>query len=322
MSALAELSVPSPAHSAWQLFRLLATGQKTPGLAWQNPAYRRKFMLRSLVTPFATRRWLAVLAQQPMLDALLHAQPGLPCRLHRPWLSVNVSRQQALAALEYHYQHIARLLPSALMHGHLTRPGVTLALLTGKNDAQYRLDLAAVADLDKEGETTVIFRDAAGVVLAEMTFTLCEVGGKSTLFIGGLQGAKAWVEHDKIQLATKACHGLFPKRLLLEAVCLLARHFAVSQILAVSNDTHIYRSWRYAKKKKDKLHADYDSFWASLGGEKDAQGLYHMPLHIARKSLEEIASKKRAEYRRRYELLDSMTAQIAAWFNESQVAGR
>lgn len=322
MSALAELSVPSPAHSAWQLFRLLATGQKTPGLAWQNPAYRRKFMLRSLVTPFATRRWLAVLAQQPMLDALLHAQPGLPCRLHRPWLSVNVSRQQALAALEYHYQHIARLLPSALMHGHLTRPGVTLALLTGKNDAQYRLDLTAVADLDKEGETTVIFRDVAGVVLAEMTFTLCEVGGKSTLFIGGLQGAKAWVEHDKIQLATKACHGLFPKRLLLEAVCLLARHFAVSQILAVSNDTHIYRSWRYAKKKKDKLHADYDSFWASLGGEKDAQGLYHMPLHIARKSLEEIASKKRAEYRRRYELLDSMTAQIAAWFNESQVAGR
>ncbi|WP_171998600.1 VirK/YbjX family protein [Cronobacter sp. JZ38] len=322
MSALAELSVPSPAHSAWQLFRLLATGQKTPGLAWQNPAYRRKFMLRSLVTPFATRRWLAVLAQQPMLDALLHAQPGLPCRLHRPWLSVNVSRQQALAALEYHYQHIACLLPSALMHGHLTRPGVTLALLTGKNDAQYRLDLAAVADLDKEGETTVIFRDAAGVVLAEMTFTLCEVDGKSTLFIGGLQGAKAWVEHDKIQLATKACHGLFPKRLLLEAVCLLARHFAVSQILAVSNDTHIYRSWRYAKKKKDKLHADYDSFWASLGGEKDAQGLYHMPLHIARKSLEEIASKKRAEYRRRYELLNSMTAQIAAWFNESQVAGR
>ncbi|MBM6691467.1 DUF535 family protein, partial [Fusobacterium mortiferum] len=77
-------------------------------------------------------------------------------------------------------------------------------------------------------------------------------------FIGGLQGAKAWVEHDQIQLATKACHGLFPKRLLLEAVCLLAQHFGVSQILAVSNETHIYRSWRYAKKKKDKLHADYD----------------------------------------------------------------
>lgn len=272
MSALAEISIQPPAHSAWQLFRLLATGQKTPGLAWENPAYRRKFMLRSLATPFATRRWLSVLARQPMLDALLHAQPGLPCRLHRPWLSVNVSRKAALAALEYHYQHIERLLPDTLMQGHLTRQGSTLATLSGKNDAQYRLDLAAIADLDKEGETTVIFRDANGVVLAEMTFTLCEVDGQSALFIGGLQGAKAWVEHDQIQLATKACHGLFPKRLLLEAVCLLAQHFGVSQILAVSNETHIYRSWRYAKKKKDKLHADYDSFWESLGGEKDARG--------------------------------------------------
>ncbi|EKM6429249.1 VirK/YbjX family protein [Cronobacter sakazakii] len=316
MSALAEISIQPPAHSAWQLFRLLATGQKTPGLAWENPAYRRKFMLRSLATPFATRRWLSVLARQPMLDALLHAQPGLPCRLHRPWLSVNVSRKAALAALEYHYQHIERLLPDTLMQGHLTRQGSTLATLSGKNDAQYRLDLAAIADLDKEGETTVIFRDANSIVLAEMTFTLCEVDGQSALFIGGLQGAKAWVEHDQIQLATKACHGLFPKRLLLEAVCLLAQHFGVSQIIAVSNETHIYRSWRYAKKKKDKLHADYDSFWESLGGEKDARGFYHMPLQITRKSLEEIASKKRAEYRRRYELLESMTAQIAARFNE------
>ncbi|ALB62244.1 Virulence factor VirK [Cronobacter condimenti 1330] len=314
MSALAELSVSPPAYSAWQLFRLLATGQKTPGLAWQNPAYRRKFLLRSLATPFATRRWLAALARQPMLDTLLHAQPGLPCRLHRPWLSVNVTREQALNALEYHYQHIAHLLPPTLMQGHLTRQGVTLATLTGKNEAYYRLDLAAVADLDKEGETTVIFRDVEGMVLAEMTFTLCEVDGKSTLFIGGLQGAKAWVEHDQIQIATKACHGLFPKRLLLEAVCLLGQHFAAAQILAVSNETHIYRSWRYAKKKKDKLHADYDSFWESLGGYKDTQGFYHMPQQVARKSLEEIASKKRAEYRRRYELLDSMTAQIAAHF--------
>ncbi|MBE8219497.1 DUF535 family protein, partial [Leptospira borgpetersenii serovar Ballum] len=111
---------------------------------------------------------------------------------------------------EYHYQHIERLLPDTLMQGHLTRQGSTLATLSGKNDAQYRLDLAAIADLDKEGETTVIFRDANGVVLAEMTFTLCEVDGQSALFIGGLQGAKAWVEHDQIQLATKACHGLFP----------------------------------------------------------------------------------------------------------------
>jgi uncharacterized protein VirK/YbjX len=32
---------------------------------------------------------------------------------------------------------------------------------------------------------------------------------------------------------------------------------------------------------------------------------------MERKSLEEIASKKRAEYRRRFQLLDELTAQVA-----------
>ncbi|WP_115509764.1 DUF535 family protein, partial [Enterobacter hormaechei] len=35
------------------------------------------------------------------------------------------------------------------------------------------------------------------------------------------------------------------------------------------------------------------------------------PPVMPRKSMEEIASKKRAEYRRRYELLDSLHAQTA-----------
>jgi uncharacterized protein VirK/YbjX len=84
-----------------------------------------------------------------------------------------------------------------------------------------------------------------------MTFTLCQFEGKSTLFIGGLQGAKAHVPHELIQGATKACHGLFPKRLLVEAAMTLGAAFPVEQIVAVSNATHIYRSWRYRKKKRE-----------------------------------------------------------------------
>ncbi|MCV5824392.1 DUF535 family protein, partial [Escherichia coli] len=41
---------------------------------------------------------------------------------------------------------------------------------------------------------------------------------------------------------------------------------------------------------------------------------YTLPLAIARKSEAEIASKKRAEYRRRYALLDSVVEQVPATF--------
>ena len=78
----------------------------------------------------------------------------------------------------------------------------------------------------------------------------------------------------------------------------------------MSNATHIYRSWRYRKKKEGKLLADYDSFWLSLGGQKQDNGHFMLPLAMPRKPMEEIASKKRAEYRRRYALLDSLTQHV------------
>ena len=96
-------TLPQP-KSGWQLFKSLTSGSLTPGLAWQNPAYRRKFMLRSLATPFTTARLLGNLAKQPRLMQILRVQPGLPCRLHRPWLTVNMGRQNTLDALNDHYQ--------------------------------------------------------------------------------------------------------------------------------------------------------------------------------------------------------------------------
>ncbi|HHA1271738.1 TPA: VirK/YbjX family protein [Enterobacter mori] len=302
-------NLPQPT-SGWALFKSLATGAITPGLAWQNPSYRRKFMLRSLASPFSTARLLASLAKQPRLMQILQVQPGLPCRLHRPWLTVSMNRRNALKALNGHYQTMSQHLPATLLKGYLSSQGMTLLTLTGKDEQQFTIRLCADAFMDKEGEATLTFCNHQNTVLAEMTFTLCPFEGKSTLFIGGLQGAKAHVPHELIQGATKACHGLFPKRLLVEAVMTLGTAFPVEQILAVSNATHIYRSWRYRKKKEGKLLADYDSFWRSLGGERRESGHFALPLTMPRKPMEEIASKKRAEYRRRYELLDSLIQQM------------
>ena len=57
--------------------------------------------------------------------------------------------------------------------------------------------------------------------------------------------------------------------------------------------------------------ADYDSFWRSLGGQQQENGNFALPLTMPRKPMEEIASKKRSEYRRRYILLDSLHQQVS-----------
>lgn len=299
-------------QSAWSLFIALSTGRYQPGERWQKARWRRKFMLRSLVMPVKTARLLNHLAQTPQGETLLAAQPCLPCRLHRPWLAAGLKRHQTLDAVIAHYDAMSHILPAHVMQGYLSPEGWELATLEGKNDSRYRLTLLADHSLDKEGEATLTLYDEDNDALARLTFTLCHWHNRLTLFIGGLQGAKAHVPHSAIQQATKQCHGLFPKRVLLEAARTLARHAGAEQILAVSNKTHIYRSLRYRRSKEAMLFASYDAFWEESGGTSDTGDHYRLPLSVPPRPIEEIASKKRAEYRRRYALLESLQLAVTA----------
>ncbi|MTD40554.1 DUF535 domain-containing protein [Erwinia sp. CPCC 100877] len=308
-----------PIH-AWQLFLALSQGRYQPGPIWQKPGWRRKFILRSLAMPLATVRLLNGLTHLPQTETLLQAQPCLPCRLHRPWLMASgIRRSQALDAIFFHYQQMNQTLPRAAMRDYLSPQGWTLARLEGKNGIFYRLALSADCDLDKEGEATLALYDEQGIALAQLTFTLCRWDGITTLFIGGLQGAKARLGHSHIQKATRQCHGLFPKRLVLEAARQMALRLGGRQILAVSNHTHIYRSWRYRLSKRSVFLANYDAFWREMGGEPVQEGHFLLPLTTLRRPLAEIASKKRAEYRRRYALLDAMHAAVDESFAANNV---
>lgn len=149
-------------------------------------------------------------------------------------------------------------------------------------------------------------------IIASLSFSILNENNQRTLLIGGLQGPRKHINNEVIREATKAAQGLFPKRLLMEAVFIVAKQCGVENILAVGDETHVFRSLRYRHSKGDKFFASYSEFWLSLSGEARRDGMFILPLSLPRKTLEEIASKKRAEYRRRYELLDALAEQVYA----------
>ena len=298
--------------NGWQLMTALINGEKAPSNA-RKTSFRLKFLGRSLLN-WRTTSGLLSTRQQP-------AAGGDPERTAEPAVQTAspVSGGQ-------HEQDRMPVRPARSLRSHRAahaaedaprppRPAVFRAGQSdGQNEAPIALELAAIDKLNKEGEATLLLRNANGVMLAEITFALMHYQQQPTLFIGGLQGANHEVPHAEIQHTTKECHGLFPKRLVLEGICTLARHLGIRQIVAVGNATHIYQNWRYQSKKKDKLHADYDQFWLSMGAKPLDSGYFLLPERIARKPIEEIASKKRAEYRRRYQLLDELEQGLAAHF--------
>ena len=308
-------------HSGMRMLSALVSRQMVPGPAWNRTSYRLKFLLRTLLAPKSTLSLLDYLANHPMRDEMLRATPSLPCKLHRVYQSVNVNREIALKNIIAHYDHFAARVPPALCHGHFSDQPLHIATLAGKEGQRYFIQFNAAGRLDKEGEATLMFTLENGEPLATVTFALINYRGQPTLFIGAIQGPRAHVEHSEIQAATKACHGLFPKKLVMEATLLLAELTQMTQIVAVANKTHIYENARY-KKRKGMMFADYDSFWETLQGELKEDDYYHLPRQIPHRSLEEIASKRRSEYRRRYQLLDSLEAQVRQTFSQGFAAQR
>ena len=140
----------------------------------------------------------------------------------------------------------------------------------------------------------------------KLTFTVYKKQQLQVLMIGGMQGTRDDISDNAMRNATKSSYGLFPKRLLLEAVQLFTKVTGIAQIEAVSNNSHIVRRRLLRRNKNNVFLANYDEFWTSINAQVILDGLYSLPMTIPRKPIEKVASKKRSEYRNRYKLLDAM----------------
>lgn len=286
------------------LFFQLVSGKFRPNNHWHKRGFRLKFLLRSLMSPIATFQYLEYLSTLPHIRQALLSQALLPTKIHRPYLCAGFDMRDRLRAVCSHYS-LAQVLSNEklrqLFLGTLTDP---LTLFTEKENKTISL-YCHPSYYEREGELTLVLNYNA-ITVATLCFSLINYKNQKTLFIGGLQGASKDTPSMVIREATKVCHGIFPKRLVLEAVFILASQCEVSQIIGVGNSNHVLRRFRYKQSKKKLFHACYDSFWESLGGVEKEKGLFFLPLSPKRKNLDEILSKKRAEYRRRYTLLDTL----------------
>jgi uncharacterized protein VirK/YbjX len=270
---------------------------------------RFKFAFRSALTLPSTLRWLNTFAENDELLEYLRKLPRMASKLHRPYLYQALGTQGKLKMLQDHYQIECSRFPARQLAALLATQSLTLAEIFAKDDHRYRFTLTHRHTFQKEGELSLRMWDGDNIPLVTLTFSLFHGEAGPTLIIGGMQGPRR--RHDgpeAMKLATKACHGLFPKRIAMEALTVLARMLGIQKVRAVSKEVHIYSSWRYRKA----FESDYDGFWLSLGGILDDQGIFDLPLHLPRKAFEAIASKKRAEYHRRFQLLDDLSAQVAS----------
>ena len=161
----------------------------------------------------------------------------------------------------------------------------------------------------KEGTLSIILK-WDDMYLYQMIFWLAkdEVSGQYALYIGAMQGPNVDHANDIIKGLTKRFFGYRTKNLILYATRAFARVIDVSKIYAVTNEGY------YAKNHvriDRKLKTSFSDFWAEAGGIPcEDQRFYELPLTEYRKTIEEVKSHKRAQYRNRFAILDEIDRTI------------
>ncbi|HGJ1957239.1 TPA: VirK/YbjX family protein, partial [Salmonella enterica subsp. enterica serovar Newport] len=274
---------------------------------WDNAKFRYKFILRCLINPITSWKYFNGLCNLEHPREIIARCPILPAKIQRPYLYKGMRvRNRARTILE-HYEFVQSFPDHHIRQILLSDRQFLLAHFEAKNCAQFDI-FCEPCGYDREGELTrsLCFN---GIALARLSFTFIRYEGSLVAFIAGLQGPCKGIGTGMIRDATKACHGLFPKRILYESFTIFMEKCGISEIYAVTERNHVYRQLRYFFQKKKTFLASYSEFWESIDGVQ-SHAMYHLPSQVPRRTPENIVSKKRAEYRNRYKLLDAIAQDI------------
>jgi uncharacterized protein VirK/YbjX len=266
-----------------------------------------KLKARAMVHRAHTRRWLKLLNSHPAFSDYVQNWPRFLYKIYRPYLTNTLDMDARLVALTSHYQFVFQrgLGPIVAQASHA---GLTLAACEGKSGTRYQVRLRAVGTLEREGDLALqLCQD--GTLLYTVAFTFSWRGEGMAVSIGCIQGARDEGTLEAIRIATRELHGVRPKQLLVTLVRELGFAFGCGRLYLVSNANRVVHS----ALRQGRVRADYDQLWHELGAELQADGDYMLACApLAPLALEDIASKKRAEARRRHALVASLAADVTA----------
>ena len=267
---------------------------------------RYKFLARSFLYREKMERMYA-LFNEPLLKPLSEKYPELLDKPLRPYrFSRSTSHERALM-VEEHYHLLTSLFPEVLEPLYLQN-GITIGQFPA---SPYSVVLRYDGTFRREGELTISIINEHSSRLYSCAFSLAGSQEQLVLMIGSVQGPEPSIENatDIVRAMTKELHGLRPKSLVVMLVMSLAKVLNAHQVLAVKKSAHVFQAKRYSKKQKSNLQSDYDELWSEFGS-KELDSNFVQLSQPNRKPLEDIASKKRAMYRRRYEWLDLVEQNI------------
>lgn len=269
----------------------------------------RRFIWRAVRSPLTTASWLKALDDVRQTAGVRTIPFNLARKPGRHFLNHRLSYASKIGLLAGHYRQLLSTIGVELTAGLLEGRAFTIAEFSGKSGA-YLLLLARNERFGREGEIIVDLKrvgDDQPLATLSLVLGALSPGDGADLWIGGLQGCKG--EHSKGETiaVTRDLWGLRPKDLMMVIAYRLGEVFGAIRLKAISNEAHVLRR---PSAKSRKPIADYDAYWAEIGGAPLGDGFFLLPPTRRIRLESEVSAAKRKTWRARHALIADIEAQV------------
>lgn len=254
-------------------------------------AKRLRYRLRSLLHWREIKQFEQFVNQHPMLLPLLQTRANYSYPLAHRFLDKRFNASQRLHAMCDNFLFLPEKL-AALSPSILEKP-----ISFGEILPDFELFLMLSEHQPMEGFWTLELRyKPTNDDVYLLTFGKLD----NALLISVVQGPNFEGSKEMVKQLTKTCHGLRPAYLMVELMKSLTKMLGYSKLYGIpqkyQNKSRFIQSKHYV--------VNYDAIFSEAGGRRDKYWV--LPLESDR-NLDNIASKKRSMYRKRYAMLDKLS---------------
>lgn len=152
--------------------------------------------------------------------------------------------------------------------------------------------------------------------IMSLAFSFGWRNGERVVYVGGVQGTKIDFLLPQYRDIATSLHRMRSRDFLIKSFQFLMHHLGVKQVLCIQDSQRHHRHAYFGAKKVDDLHLNYDEIWLEHAGEPTLDGFYRLSSLPIVRPIEEIASKKRGLYRKRYEMMDKLSDDMRSRFGK------
>lgn len=257
---------------------------------------RFRYFLRSTLHQNLIKQFENSVNQSPKMIDVCNARVNFSYPLVHRFLDKRFSAKKRFSAMRENLDFLCNTLH------YENRPPLWLASISlGEVVEGFELFLNVNEYQPMEGFCALELREKQnGRLIYLLTFGKL---GKA-LLIAAIQGPNFDGSKELVKLLTKKCYGLRPAYLMIESMKLLTRSLGFNQLLGIPHRYQNKSRWVQSKR----YVVDYDVIFSECSGT--LKEYWELPLLIETKSLEEIESKKRSMYRKRYAMLEQLLSNM------------